>query len=66
MGIKVVDLLILFVCGGKVGLFGGVGFGKMVIFIEFIVWIVFLYGGYFVFVGVGEWICEGIDLWLEM
>lgn len=31
IGLKVVDLLILYVCGGKIVLFGGVGVGKMVL-----------------------------------
>lgn len=66
MGIKVIDLICLFVKGGKVGLFGGVGVGKIVNMMEFINNIVKEYGGYFVFVGVGECICEGNDFYYEM
>lgn len=66
MGIKVVDLLVLYRCGGKIGLFGGVGVGKMVLIMEFINNIVKVYGGVFVFGGVGECICEGNDFYMEM
>lgn len=31
IGIKVVDLLVLYLKGGKIGLFGGVGVGKIVL-----------------------------------
>lgn len=66
IGIKVIDLMCLFVKGGKVGLFGGVGVGKIVNMMEFICNIVIEYFGYFVFVGVGECICEGNDFYYEM
>lgn len=65
-GIKVVDLLIPFVRGGKVGLFGGAGLGKTVIIQELIARIATKHGGYSVFAGVGERTREGNDLWLEM
>jgi F-type H+/Na+-transporting ATPase subunit beta len=65
-GIKVVDLLIPFVRGGKAGLFGGAGLGKTVILQELIARIARQHGGYSVFAGVGERTREGNDLWLEM
>jgi F-type H+-transporting ATPase subunit beta len=65
-GIKVIDLLIPFVRGGKAGLFGGAGLGKTVILTELISRIAKEHGGYSVFAGVGERTREGNDLWLEM
>jgi F-type H+-transporting ATPase subunit beta len=65
-GIKVIDLLIPFVRGGKAGLFGGAGLGKTVILQELIARIARQHGGYSVFAGVGERTREGNDLWLEM
>lgn len=65
-GIKVIDLLIPFVRGGKAGLFGGAGLGKTVILQELIARIASAHGGYSVFAGVGERTREGNDLWLEM
>ncbi len=65
-GIKVVDLLIPFVRGGKAGLFGGAGLGKTVILQELIARIASSHGGFSVFAGVGERTREGNDLWLEM
>ena len=65
-GIKVVDLLVPFVRGGKAGLFGGAGLGKTVILTELIARIASAHGGYSVFAGVGERTREGNDLWLEM
>lgn len=66
IGIKVVDLLVLYCRGGKIGLFGGVGVGKIVLIMEFINNIVKVYGGVLVFGGVGECICEGNDFYMEM
>lgn len=66
IGIKVIDLFVFYFKGGKVGLFGGVGVGKMVIIMEFIYNVVYKYNGYLVFVGVGERIREGNDLYFEM
>lgn len=66
IGIKVVDLFVFYCCGGKIGLFGGVGVGKIVIIMELINNIVKVYGGVLVFGGVGEWICEGNDFYNEM
>lgn len=65
-GIKVIDLLVPFVRGGKAGLFGGAGLGKTVILTELIARIASAHGGYSVFAGVGERTREGNDLWLEM
>src|SRR5262245_51152424 len=65
-GIKVIDLLMPLVRGGKAGLFGGAGLGKTVILTELIARIASQHGGYSVFAGVGERTREGNDLWLEM
>ncbi|MFA6134945.1 MAG: F0F1 ATP synthase subunit beta [Phycisphaerae bacterium] len=65
-GIKVVDLLVPFVRGGKTGLFGGAGLGKTVVIQELIARVATKHGGYSVFAGVGERTREGNDLWLEM
>src|SRR5437763_7339419 len=65
-GIKVIDLLVPLVRGGKAGLFGGAGLGKTVILTELIARIASKHGGYSVFAGVGERTREGNDLWLEM
>ncbi|KAL0263865.1 UNVERIFIED_CONTAM: hypothetical protein PYX00_011166 [Menopon gallinae] len=65
-GIKVVDLMLPYLKGGKVGLFGGAGVGKTVLIMELINNIAKSYGGYSVFVGVGERTREGNDLYHEM
>ncbi|MGL1863081.1 MAG: F0F1 ATP synthase subunit beta [Pseudodesulfovibrio sp.] len=65
-GIKVVDLLIPFPKGGKMGLFGGAGVGKTVILMEMINNIAKQHGGLSVFAGVGERTREGNDLYYEM
>ncbi len=65
-GVKVIDLLVPFAKGGKVGLFGGAGVGKTVIIQELIRSVAYEHGGYSVFGGVGERTREGNDLWLEM
>lgn len=65
-GIKVIDLLVPFCRGGKIGLFGGAGVGKTVLILELIRNIASEHGGYSVFAGVGERSREGNDLWLEM
>lgn len=65
-GIKVIDLLVPFSRGGKIGLFGGAGVGKTVLILELIRNIASEHGGYSVFTGVGERSREGNDLWLEM
>ena len=65
-GIKVIDLLVPFVRGGKIGLFGGAGLGKTVVIQELIARSATQHGGFSVFAGVGERTREGNDLWLEM
>ena len=65
-GIKVVDLLVPFPKGGKMGLFGGAGVGKTVLIQELIHNIATEHGGYSIFTGVGERTREGNDLWREM
>ena len=65
-GIKVIDLLVPFCRGGKVGLLGGAGVGKTVLILELIRNISTEHGGYSVFAGVGERSREGNDLWSEM
>ena len=64
-GIKVVDLLVPFPKGGKMGLFGA-GVGKTVILMEMINNIAKQHGGISVFAGVGERTREGNDLYHEM
>ena len=65
-GIKVIDLLVPFLKGGKIGLFGGAGVGKTVIVMELINNIAKQHGGISVFAGVGERTREGNDLYHEM
>jgi len=65
-GIKVIDLLVPFNRGGKIGLFGGAGVGKTVLILELIRNIASEHGGLSVFAGVGERSREGNDLWNEM
>ncbi|WP_456433950.1 F0F1 ATP synthase subunit beta [Thermosulfuriphilus sp.] len=65
-GIKVLDLLVPFPRGGKMGTFGGAGVGKTVVMMEMIHNIAMEHGGISVFCGVGERTREGNDLYLEM
>jgi len=65
-GIKVIDLLVPFPRGGKMGLFGGAGCGKTVIMMEMVNNIAMQHGGISVFCGVGERTREGNDLYHEM
>ncbi|MDP2277499.1 MAG: F0F1 ATP synthase subunit beta [Nitrospirota bacterium] len=65
-GVKVFDLLVPFVRGGKMGMFGGAGVGKTVIIMEMIHNIAMKHGGVSVFAGVGERTREGNDLYGEM
>ncbi|HVM58880.1 MAG TPA: F0F1 ATP synthase subunit beta [Candidatus Paceibacterota bacterium] len=65
-GIKAVDLIVPFIKGGKVGLFGGAGVGKTVLIQELIRNVATEHGGYSVFAGVGERVREGNDLYHEM
>ena len=65
-GIKVIDLLVPFAKGGKIGLMGGAGVGKTVLIQELIHAVATHHGGYSAFAGVGERTREGNDLFLEM
>jgi F-type H+-transporting ATPase subunit beta len=65
-GIKVIDLVMPIVKGGKVGLFGGAGVGKTVTLMELIRNIAVEHSGYSVFAGVGERTREGNDFYHEM
>ncbi|MFZ5586787.1 MAG: F0F1 ATP synthase subunit beta [Thermodesulfobacteriota bacterium] len=65
-GVKVIDLLVPFPRGGKMGMFGGAGVGKTVIMMEMIHNIAMQHGGISVFAGVGERTREGNDLYHEM
>ncbi|ADE19573.1 F0F1 ATP synthase subunit beta [Mycoplasma crocodyli] len=65
-GIKVIDLLIPYSKGGKIGLFGGAGVGKTVLVQELINNIATEHNGLSVFAGVGERTREGNDLYHEM
>jgi F-type H+-transporting ATPase subunit beta len=65
-GIKVIDLLVPFAKGGKVGLFGGAGVGKTVNMLELINNIAKQHSGLSVFAGVGERTREGNDFYHEM
>jgi F-type H+-transporting ATPase subunit beta len=65
-GIKVIDLLIPFAKGGKIGLFGGAGVGKTVAMLELINNIAKTHAGLSVFAGVGERTREGNDFYHEM
>jgi len=65
-GVKVIDLLVPFPRGGKMGMFGGAGVGKTVVMMEMIHNIAMHHGGISVFAGVGERTREGNDLYLEM
>jgi F-type H+-transporting ATPase subunit beta len=64
-GIKVIDLILPFLKGGKIGLFGGAGVGKTVVIQELINNVASKHGGFSVFAGVGERTREGNDLWHE-
>ncbi len=65
-GVKVIDLLVPFPRGGKMGMFGGAGVGKTVVMLEMVHNIAMHHGGISVFCGVGERTREGNDLYLEM
>ena len=65
-GIKVMDLLMPFAKGGKIGLFGGAGVGKTVNMLELINNIATQHAGLSVFAGVGERTREGNDFYHEM
>ncbi len=65
-GIKVLDLLVPFPKGGKIGLFGGAGVGKTVVLMELVNNIAKQHGGNSVFAGVGERTREGNDMYHEL
>ncbi len=65
-GIKVIDLLVPYTKGGKIGLFGGAGVGKTVLIMEMIHNVATNHGGYSVFTGVGERSREGNELMSDM
>jgi F-type H+-transporting ATPase subunit beta len=65
-GIKIIDLLSPLVKGSKTGVLGGAGLGKSVLTLEIIQHIVKKYQGICVFVGVGERIREGNELYYEL
>ncbi len=65
-GIKIIDLLIPYMKGGKIGLFGGAGVGKTVLVQELIHNVATNHNGLSVFAGVGERTREGNDLYHEM
>lgn len=65
-GIKVIDLLVPYAKGGKIGLFGGAGVGKTVLIMEMIHNVAINHGSYSVFTGVGERSREGNELMSDM
>jgi F-type H+-transporting ATPase subunit beta len=65
-GIKVIDLLFPVVKGGKTGILGGAALGKSILTLEIIQHIVKRHQGSCVFVGVGERIREGNELYYEL
>lgn len=65
-GIKVIDLMVPYTKGGKIGLFGGAGIGKTVLIMELINNIAKEHGGISVFAGVGERTREGNELYNDM
>jgi len=65
-GIKVIDLLMPFPTGGKIGLIGGAGVGKTVLMIELMRNTIREQSGLALFAGVGERSREGNDLWLDL
>src|SRR4030042_25773 len=65
-GIKVIDLLFPVVKGSKTGILGGAALGKSILTLEIIQHIVKKHQGSCVFVGVGERIREGNELYFEL
>jgi F-type H+-transporting ATPase subunit beta len=65
-GIKIMDLLFPLVKGSKNGILGGAALGKSILTLEIIQHIVKKYQGSCVFVGVGERIREGNELYFEL
>jgi F-type H+-transporting ATPase subunit beta len=65
-GVKVIDLLVPFPRGGKMGMFGGAGVGKTVIMMEMIHNIAMQHGGYLGVCRRGRAHPRGQRPWLEM
>ena len=65
-GVKVIDLLVPFRMGDKIGFFGGAGVGKTVLITELIHNIALKKMGYSIFAGIGERIREGNDLFTTL
>lgn len=65
-GVKVIDLMIPFPKGGKMGMFGGAGVGKTVLIMEMINNMVSQHEGASFFCGIGERSREGEELYREM
>jgi F-type H+-transporting ATPase subunit beta len=65
-GIKVIDFMCPLTLGSKVGLIGGAGVGKTIMMMELINNIAKKYASTSVFIGVGERIREGRDLYDDM
>ncbi|PIR43721.1 F0F1 ATP synthase subunit beta [candidate division WWE3 bacterium CG10_big_fil_rev_8_21_14_0_10_32_10] len=65
-GVKVIDLLAPIRSGDKVGLFGGAGVGKTILITELMHNISLKDKGYSIFIGVGERVREGNDLYLTL
>ncbi|GMO14191.1 MAG: F0F1 ATP synthase subunit beta [Mycoplasmoidaceae bacterium] len=65
-GVKAIDLLVPYIKGGKIGLFGGAGVGKTVLVQELIHNIASVHKGISIFAGVGERSREGNELYREM
>jgi len=65
-GMKYIDLLFPLIKGSKSGILGGAGCGKSVVILELINNIVKKHSGACVFVGIGERIREGNDLFNEL
>lgn len=65
-GIKSIDFFIPFLKGGKIGFVGGAGLGKTVLLTELLRNITLGHQGISVFVGIGERIREGQELWTRL
>jgi len=65
-GIKIIDLLFPLVKGSKTGILGGAALGKSILVLEIIQHIVKRHQGSCIFIGVGERIREGNELYYEL
>lgn len=65
-GVKVIDLLVPFPRGGKMGMFGGAGVGKTVLIMELINNVAGGHRGVSVFCGIGERTREAEELYREL